>query len=112
MSPKPRLPRNVKAALKELKQGLWSVYGRRLRGVYLYGSYARGDFDAKSDVDVLVVLGGPIEPGDEIARINDVATEICLKYDLVISTMPVARGEFDNDSQAFIEQVRDEVIRV
>lgn len=109
---RPRLPPDIKAALKELKEGLRHLYKRRLHRVYLYGSFARGDFDAGSDVDVLVVLAGPIEPETEITRVSAVASEICLKYDVLISTMPVAREEFDGDTQPFIEQIRHEVVRV
>ena len=42
--------------LKELKQALQAIYGDRLRGLYLYGSYARGEEIEDSDVDVLIVL--------------------------------------------------------
>jgi predicted nucleotidyltransferase len=31
----------VASLMKELKEGLARIYGRRLRRVYLYGSYAR-----------------------------------------------------------------------
>ena len=42
--------------LKELKEALQAIYGDHLRGLYLYGSYARGEEIADSDVDVLIVL--------------------------------------------------------
>ena len=35
--------------LNELKIGLDRVYGTRLKGLYLYGSYARGEEDEESD---------------------------------------------------------------
>ncbi len=38
------IPRKVWEALNELKAELLRTYGERLRGLYLYGSYARGDF--------------------------------------------------------------------
>jgi len=35
---------SVRLALEELKGALVELYGERLGGFYLYGSYARGDF--------------------------------------------------------------------
>jgi predicted nucleotidyltransferase len=47
------LPHNASRALAELQQALCRIYGDRLPGVYLYGSYARGDYHVGSDVDIL-----------------------------------------------------------
>ena len=60
------LPQSVRPALQELKAALISLYGERPEGVYLYGSYARGDFTEDSDIDVLLVLKGDVKPGAEI----------------------------------------------
>lgn len=65
---KREIPQPVRLALEELKQELVKLYGERLRGIYLYGSYARGDFTEDSDVDVLIVLRGEVNPYREIAR--------------------------------------------
>jgi predicted nucleotidyltransferase len=51
------IPQAVRLALKELQEYLAEIYGERLRGIYLYGSYARGDFHSGSDIDVLIALG-------------------------------------------------------
>ena len=32
------------------------IYGSHLRKVILYGSYARGDFEQNSDVDIMILL--------------------------------------------------------
>ena len=58
----------LRALLCELKTELKSLYQDRLRGVYLYGSYARGEADEESDVDVLVVLDDLTHYAAEIDR--------------------------------------------
>ena len=104
------LPQDVHAALVELKEALSRLYGSRLRGAYLYGSYARGDFREDSDVDVLIVLEGPVKASEEIRRYNDVVSDICLRYDLLISTLPVAEETFQKGPRSFLEPVQREAV--
>jgi predicted nucleotidyltransferase len=112
MNQETRLPPNVAAALGELKPALVDLYGERLRGVYLYGSHARGDFHADSDVDVLIVLVGPVVPGEEINRYSTIRADICLRYDLVISTLPVAEDWFNQQIEPLYQNVVREGVPV
>lgn len=105
------LPPNVAAAMDELKIALSNLYGKRLSGVYLYGSYARGTFGSESDVDVLVVLAGPVKPGLEISRMSRLVSDICLKYDLLLSILPVSE-ETHRGADFFFAQVRREAVTV
>ena len=34
------------------------IYGDKIHGIYLYGSYARGDFDEESDIDFTAIVEG------------------------------------------------------
>ena len=43
----------MESYITELKK----IYGAYLRKVILYGSYARGDFSADSDIDIMILLG-------------------------------------------------------
>ena len=107
------LPADVSSALDELKAALAAIYGERLRGVYLYGSYARGDFAPESsDIDVMIVLTGEVSPGDEIGRYNDAVSDICLKYDVLISTVPVSTDWEQARWNPFLVQVRKEAVPV
>ncbi len=54
--PKPLTAEQLQALSQEVKQAMQTLYGDRLDRVILYGSYARGDFHAESDVDYMVVL--------------------------------------------------------
>lgn len=42
--------------LKKIAEAYRSVYGNDLITVIMYGSYARGDFDAESDVDIVSIV--------------------------------------------------------
>lgn len=106
------LPREVKSALTELKQELQRMYGSRLQGVYLYGSYARGDFHEDSDVDVLVVLEGPVNVSTEASRYSGVVSDICLRYDLLIATIPISDQLLAEGTEPLLDNVRREGVRV
>lgn len=107
------LPSDVSAALAELKAELTVIYGERLRGVYLYGSYARGDFDPESsDIDVMIVLAGDGRLGEETGRYSQVVADICLKYDVLISTVPVSTDWEKSRWNPFLVQVRKEAVSV
>ncbi len=78
-----------KTALKivnDVKQLCGLLFGSKLRDVYLYGSYARGDYHKYSDVDILLTL----DLTDlQIHKYNNsvchIASELSLKYDITVS---------------------------
>ena len=58
-------------------RSIYEEFHRDLKLILLYGSYARGDFDQKSDVDVLVVAEG--DGGDLAKRLGE---QLGLRVDL------------------------------
>ena len=38
---------------------LKKIYGKAMKVVLLYGSYARGDYNEKSDVDIMILVDMP-----------------------------------------------------
>ena len=103
------IPHAVNLALAELKHALHKIYGERLQGVYLYGSYARGDFHAGSDIDVLVALAGQVKPAKEIDRVNEAVSDIGLRYDLLLAIYPTSIDWFLERQSPFFKNVRREV---
>jgi len=71
--------------MRELKEGLGEIYGDKLKAVYLYGSYARGDYRKGSDVDVMVLLKSYRNYWKEYQHSSDYVSDISLKYDLTVS---------------------------
>ena len=77
----------VLGIVREFQRELAALYGDRLKGVYLYGSYARGDARWDSDIDVAVVLDGPVRQREESRRASETIGDISLRHNCVL--MPV-----------------------
>lgn len=106
------VPETVQQGLLELKGALARLYGERLKGLYLYGSYARGDFTPDSDVDLLIALEGQVKPIREIDGLGEIVADICLRYDLLIAVYPVPAEWLVERKSPFFENVRREGIRL
>jgi predicted nucleotidyltransferase len=95
---------------RDVRGGLERLYGPRLRDVLLFGSYARGDYDAESDVDILVILDDIDGYGAEVDRTGGVISELSLKYGVSVSRVFVSEEAWTRDRTLFLEQVREEAI--
>ncbi len=98
--------------LEDLRQRLAELYGTRLERLLLFGSQARGDAEEGSDVDVLVVLHGEVQPGQEIRRTGRIVAELSLANDLVISCAFVSSKRFMREQSPFLLNVRREGIAI
>jgi uncharacterized protein len=100
----------IRILISELKAGLEAIYGSRLKGVYLFGSYARGEADAESDVDVLVVLDRIDCYSDEIERTSRMGADLSLKYGVSISKVYLRERDWLERESPFLANVREEAI--
>lgn len=99
-------------ALQELRTELESTYGRRLRSVILFGSQARSDAAPGSDIDLLVVLEGDVEPGKEIARTGRLVAALSLKYNLVISCVFISAERYSREQTPLLLNIRNEGVAI
>lgn len=102
----------TRAILGELRQGLESLYGRRLKGVYLFGSYARDRADAESDMDILIVLDRIGDYSSEIEATSQIIAALSLKYGVTLSRVLTSEDRWKHDATLFFQNVREEAVLV
>ena len=100
----------VRTLMNELKTGLQAIYRERLKGVYLYGSYARDEADEESDVDVLVVLDDFEHYGVEVNRTSELGASLSLQYSVSVSKVFLRERDWLNGQTPFLANVREEAI--
>lgn len=86
---------DLKTILDKMLKVYKLVYKERLVEVYLYGSYARGDYQIDSDIDlVAIVKGSRVEVQAFLEDIWEASSELGLEYDIVVSPKVIPYDEF------------------
>ena len=49
------VPANISNIIDEFVKGVNEILGDRVKKIILYGSYARGDYDKSSDIDITIL---------------------------------------------------------
>lgn len=101
---------NALTIVAELKKNLALIYGPRLIHVILFGSQTRKDANQGSDFDVLVVLHGEVNVGEEIRRTGEFISELCLEKDVLISCVFMDEHRFVNRNGPLLRNIRKEGI--
>ncbi len=100
----------ISPILTRLKQDLAELYGEVLRHLTLFGSQARGDAEPGSDIDVLVVLKPPVNPGKEIKRTGHAIAALSLDHDVVISCLFINETDYQTRNGSLLRNIRKEGI--
>jgi predicted nucleotidyltransferase len=104
------MPANIQKLLAEMKKGLTEIYGQRLKAVYLFGSYARGDFNANSDLDVMIVLDTYTSYWDELVLSAELASNLSLEYGVTVSRTIMTASQWEKGALPLLKNVRMEGI--
>lgn len=86
----------LSAIMSGIIRSYQEAYQENLRQIYLYGSYARGDYDSESDIDLVAVVDGDrADLQRNLRKVWDVAAELGLEYDIVVSPTVIPKSEFE-----------------
>ncbi len=103
-------PNDLEALLTELKHGLSRLYGERLIGVFLFGSYARNEQEPGSDLDVLIVLDDYTQYSSEIKCTGELISDLSLKFGTSISRIFIRENQWRTFDSPLLLNVRAEAI--
>jgi len=108
-----KLNETEEKAVLEFKKEVLEKLGNNVREITLFGSKARGDYTAGSDVDLLVVIK---EEDRWMKReIIDVSTDVLFKLDVFISPKVMSEKHYLNLLRlqtGFIKNIQREGIKI
>lgn len=80
------MPSNVKRTINDFIKKVKEILGDRVKKIILYGSYARGDFNKNSDVDIMILTDLNEKEIEEYRdKISNIVFEIQLEEEIYIS---------------------------
>lgn len=89
-----------------------TAFGERLRGIVLFGSEARGEAREDSDIDLLVLLSGPVGVWDDLRTAIEAIYDLQLEEGRMIHPMPVDAEEFRTGKYPLFRTVQREGVAV
>lgn len=97
---------------REVADDLRQLYGNRLKRVLLFGSWARGDAQPESDIDLLVVLDRVDSVWDELRRMDGLLWRHSFENDTVVTALPVAEADLDGPKMPVLVRAQAEGLPV
>jgi predicted nucleotidyltransferase len=102
----------IRDILIELKEALQKRYGIKLKSIMLFGSYARGEQKVGSDIDIAIILDDFSHACTEIERTGDIVSSISLKFDILISLVPIKEKDWHKRKTTLISNIKHEGVAI
>lgn len=86
------MPQQIQGLMQQYVATIRKIYGSHLRQVILYGSYARGDYNKESDLDIMILLDlSDMDIKEYRHQLTDATFDFNMDYDLDIK--PIVKNE-------------------
>lgn len=82
---------------------LVELLGNKIYKIILYGSYARGDFDTESDIDIMILINGTDEDVLKYRKdVRRIANDVGLDNNILVSLLIKSRQSFEEWSDVVV----------
>ncbi len=103
--------KDIQPIIQEFTEQAKAHYGDRLSKIILFGSYARGEANEDSDVDLMLLLNDDdVSSNNEKTQIFDISWSLFMKYSIIISALPVSLKKFISTNKALYRFIKKEGI--
>ncbi len=105
----------MKDVLLRVYNNIHEIIGEPLQEVFLFGSYARGDYDSESDIDIAVIIDLDREALKKYQNeLIQMASEYSLNEDVLLSVCCIPKKEFEEYREAlpFYRNIYSEGVRL
>lgn len=112
---RPGIPVEMQSRLEEYVSGLQKIYKTNLNKVILYGSYARGDYNEDSDVDIMILLHmTDMELKEYRHQLSELTYDFNMNYNMDIKPIAKSEKEFAkwSDTYPFYANVKREGVEL
>ena len=90
------MPENIRSIIYRFSQELRHILGDKLTKVIVYGSYARGDYEKDSDIDIVAIVhGNRLDLQNKLKEIWDISSDLELEYGTIVSPTVIPYEEFE-----------------
>lgn len=81
--------------LNHLYKAYHEVYGENIVRILLYGSYARGDYNKDSDIDIAAIVHGErYDLQQKLDQVWDISSDLELEYETIVSPTVIPFNEY------------------
>ncbi len=94
--------------IEEFRVGLRAACASDLRGLVLYGSYARGEEHEESDIDIIVLFKDDESAAEYTSKVDGVARRISEERVALLSPMPMSERKYQTGRSPFFINVKRE----
>ena len=82
--------------LESMAKAYQNIYGKELVTVLLYVSYARGDYEKDSDIDIVAIVhGNRLDLQNKLKEIWGISSDLELEYRTIVSPTVIPYEEFE-----------------
>ena len=103
---------SIKNILNKLKTKFSQNYQDRLAQIILFGSQARNEAEPDSDIDILILLKGEVNPVKEIKKNNPWISDLCIETDELINCIYLSEEQYHWQNNPLIRNIKTEGIPI